>query len=156
MADITIPKELDEGLTRKLAGEEGRKACVYLDSLGFQTIAIGRLVDKRKPGAGLSLSEQDFLLANDKRRVYAQVVGRWPWVLQLSIARQGTLMELAFQLGIGGLAGFVNTLKLLQGSAFDAAADALLQSTLAKQTPERAKRMSDQLRVGGWIWKPGT
>jgi len=48
---------MKENLKRQLRGEEGVEPCVYKDHLGFDTIGIGRLVDKRKPGAGLRPSE---------------------------------------------------------------------------------------------------
>jgi lysozyme len=153
--DPQIPEELEDNLLRQLNGEEGRKPCVYQDHLGFWTIGVGRLVDERK-GGGLSTSEMDYLLGNDIIKVYAQVLGRFPWAAQLPAPRLAVLCQMAFQMGIGGLAGFVNTLRMIQSGAYGPAADAMLQSTWAKQTPERAAREAGQMRTGKWIFKPGT
>lgn len=153
-AVISLPPEIDMGLHRKLKGEESREPFVYQDSEGWWTIGCGRLVDKRK-GGGLLEDEIDYLLNNDLEKVYRQVVGRFPWVLGMEPARQGVLYEMAFQMGIGGLATFVNTLKAMQQGEYKIAGELMLKSKWAAQTPERAKRLSDQMIFGAWIWKPG-
>jgi lysozyme len=53
-------------LRRMLEDEEGRVPHAYPDSLGYWTIGVGRLIDRRK-GGGLSDDEIDYLLANDIR-----------------------------------------------------------------------------------------
>ncbi len=142
-------------LVRQLNGDEGRKACVYQDHLGFWTIGVGRLVDARKPGAGLRPKEMDYLLANDIEDRVQQLTTRLPWFLQLDEARQGVLLNMSFQLGVDGLLGFKNTLELVRTGKYAEAAAAMLQSKWASQTPERAKRMSDQMRDGQWRYAPG-
>jgi lysozyme len=52
-------------LVRQLRGDESVEPCVYKDSLGFWTIGIGRLLDKRKPNAGLRPVEMDVMMQND-------------------------------------------------------------------------------------------
>jgi lysozyme len=123
-------------LVRQLNGDEGRKPCAYQDHLGFWTIGIGRLVDDRKPGAGLRPKEMDYMLANDIED------------------RQGVLLNMSFQLGVDGLLAFKNTLALVRQGKYAEAADAMLQSKWAGQTPERAKRLSDQMRDGQWRYAP--
>ena len=54
-----------EKLTAQLRRDEGTKATAYQDHLGFWTIGVGRLIDSRKPGAGLRPDEIDYLLRND-------------------------------------------------------------------------------------------
>jgi lysozyme len=140
-------------LVRQLNGDEGRKPCVYQDHLGFWTIGIGRLVDARKPGAGLRPKEMDYLLSNDIEDRVQQLTTRLPWFVNLDEARQGVLLNMSFQLGVDGLLGF--TLELVRTGQYTAAADAMLQSKWAGQTPERAKRLSDQMRDGQWRYAPG-
>ncbi|MCR4300621.1 MAG: hypothetical protein NUV51_03350, partial [Sulfuricaulis sp.] len=62
---MTIDQALVDQLTRQLRGDEGVKSCAYRDSLGYLTIGVGRLIDVRKPGAGLRPHEIDYLLSND-------------------------------------------------------------------------------------------
>lgn len=142
-------------IVRQLNGDEGRKPCVYQDHLGYWTIGVGRLVDSRKPGAGLRQKEMDYLLANDVEDRVRQLTARLSWFVDLDEARQGVLLNMSFQLGVDGLLGFKNTLELVRQSKYTEAAAAMLQSKWATQTPERAKRMSEQMRTGVWQFAPG-
>lgn len=142
-------------LTRQLKGDEGVKACVYNDHLGYATIGVGRLVDSRKPGAGLRSFEVDFLLQNDIDDRIREITGRLPWAAQLDSARLGVLLNMSFQLGVEGLMAFVNTLELVRKGQYEAASKAMLQSKWAGQTPERAKRLSQQMLTGQWQFAPG-
>lgn len=143
-------------LTRQLKGDEGVKAHAYQDHLGFWTIGIGRLVDQRKLGSGLRPQEITFLLNNDIDDRIDQLGRRLPWFLDLDPARQGVLLNMSFQMGVDGLLGFKNTLKLVERGDYAQAADNMLLSKWATQTPERARRMAEQMRSGQWQYAEGT
>ena len=137
-------------LTRQLRGDEGVKKHAYQDHLGYWTIGVGRLVDARKNGSGLRSHEIDYLLANDIDERLEELTRRLPWFQNLDDARRGVLLNMSFQMGVDGLLGFKNTLEMVRQGKYSQAADAMLQSLWAKQTPARAKRMSDQMRDGRW------
>lgn len=143
-------------LARQLRGEEGTRACAYKDSEGWLTIGVGRLVDSRKPGAGLRPDEITYLLNNDIDACLNDLGKRLPWFQNLDDARKGVLAAMAFQMGVDGLLGFKTTLALVKDGKYENAAHAMLQSKWATQTPERAKRMAEQMRVGRWQFAPGT
>lgn len=136
-------------LAQMLEGEEGRRRAAYQDSLGYWTIGVGRLIDARK-GGGLTDEEIDYLLANDIKRKTTEVSAALPWISSLSGARQAVLIGMAFQLGTAGLLTFKNTLAKIQAGDFKGAADNMLMSKWATQTPERAKRMANQMETGSW------
>jgi lysozyme len=142
-------------LTRQLKGDEGVKPQAYQDHLGFWTIGVGRLVDTRKPGSGLRPEEITFLLNNDIDDRINALGRRLPWFLQLDAARQGVLLNMSFQLGVDGLLGFKNTLRLVERGDYAQAADNMLLSKWATQTPERARRMAEQMRSGQWHYAEG-
>jgi len=142
-------------LTRQLKGDEDVRAQAYQDSLGLWTIGVGRLIDARKPGSGLRPEEITFMLNNDIDDRIDQLSRRLPWFQDLDSARQGVLLNMAFQLGINGLLGFVNTLKMVEQGNYSAAADNMLLSKWAAQTPARAKRMAEQMRSGQWQYAQG-
>lgn len=121
----------------------------YSDHLGYLTIGIGRLIDKRK-GGGISKEESAYLFHNDLDRKLTEVRKRLPWLDRLDEARQGVLVNMAFQMGVDGLLGFKNTLAMVERGDYKAAAKGMLNSLWATQTPERAKRLSDQMRTGEW------
>lgn len=136
-------------LLQQLKRDEGTVLHAYVDHLGYLTIGTGRLIDRRK-GGGLSAAEADYLLANDIKRVQAEVLAALPWVSGLCEARRGALFNMAFQMGTAGLLKFVTTLRLVQSSQFDAAARQMLRSKWAKQTPQRAARVARQMQTGAW------
>lgn len=142
---IKVPSRLETQLRR----DEGEVLYAYSDSEGWLTIGIGRLIDKRK-GGGISQQESSMLLANDIAKVAAGVSSALPWSDQLDEARRGVLLNMAFQMGLQGLLGFKNTLSTIQAGNYQLAAQQMLQSLWARQTPERAKRLSDQMADGQW------
>lgn len=142
-------------LARQLEGDEGKRRTVYRDSLNLWTIGVGRLVDPSKPGAGLRDDEIRYLLQNDIDDRIEALTRSLPWFQNLDDARRGALVAMAFQLGVDGLLMFKNTLALVQQGKYAEAADAMLQSRWAEQTPARAKRLATQMRSGQWQFAPG-
>ena len=139
-----------EQLTEQLRRDEGIKATVYKDTLGFDTIGVGRLIDSRKPGAGLRPDEIDYLLKNDIADRVAALTKALPWFSVLDDARRGVLVNMAFQLGTAGLLGFKSTLALVAAGKYAEAAEQMLKSRWATQTPARAKRLAEQMKTGEW------
>ena len=64
--------------------------------------------------------------------------------------RRAILISMAYQMGIDGLAKWVNTLSAIERRDWGMAASAMLNSLWAKQTPQRAKRHAEQMRSGAW------
>lgn len=143
-------------LIRQLRGDEGVEACAYKDHLGYWTIGVGRLIDDRKPGAGLKPHEIDYLLQNDVDERIEALTRKLRWFQDLDDARKGVLLNMSFQMGVEGLLKFERTLELVRTGKYDLAANAMLESKWATQTPARAKRMAEQMRSGLWQYTPGT
>jgi lysozyme len=53
-------------------------------------------------------------------------------------------------MGVHGLMQFKSTLNLIELGDYNAAADNMLKSLWASQTPNRAKEMATQMRTGQW------
>lgn len=68
----------------------------------------------------------------------------------LRYPRFGALVNMSFQLGVDGLLGFKNSLALMEEGKYTFAADNMLKSKWAEQTPGRAKRIAAQIRTGVW------
>lgn len=141
-----------QNLIRQLRDEEGEVLSAYQDHLGYWTIGVGRLIDKRK-GGGITAEESAYLLGNDIAKVNAQLDSKIPWWRKLDEARQAVIQGMAFQMGIDGLLGFKNTLKMIEAGDYEGAGKGMLNSLWAKQTPGRARRMADQMKTGVWQWK---
>lgn len=146
--------DFKSNITRLLRGEEGEVLTEYKDHLGYSTIGVGRLIDKRK-GGGITAEESAYLLGNDIQKRMTELERKLPWITSLDDARRGVLLSMAFQMGVDGLLGFKNTLEMVRTGRYEDAAKGMLNSKWAKQTPQRAKRHSEQMRTGNWIIKDG-
>lgn len=146
---------MKQELTRQLIADEGKKACVYQDTLGLWTVGVGRLVDARRPGAGLRDDEITYLLNNDIDDRINALTKALPWFQNLDDARKGVLLNMAFQLGTAGLLQFNTTLGLVRDGKYAEASEAMLNSKWATQTPGRANRLAAQMRTGTWMYPPG-
>jgi lysozyme len=143
-------------LIRQLRGDEGVRRCVYKDSLGYDTIGVGFLVDSRRPEAGLRDDEISYILNNRVDDRINALHSSLTWFDSLDDARKGVLLNMAYQMGVDGLLAFKNTLSAVAGGRYDEAAFDMMQSKWAQQTPERAKRLAEQMRSGLWQFAPGT
>ncbi len=121
----------------------------YKDSLGYLTIGYGRLIDKAR-GGGISEAEAEYLLQNDVSIVLAALHRNIPFFDNLCVPRQAVLVNMAFQMGIQGVQKFKKTLSLVEMGLYDEAADNMMKSLWAKQTPNRAAEMAEQMRTGKW------
>lgn len=139
-----------DDLIKQLRRDEGEVLHAYHCSEGWLTIGIGRLIDQKK-GGGITREEATYLLGNDIQRVSRLLQERLPWAIKLSEPRLGVLMNMAFQLGIDGLLAFRETLRHVQDGRYEQAAQAMLDSKWARQTPERARRLAEQMRVDTWM-----
>lgn len=143
---------IDE-LKRQLTGDEGRIAWAYPDSLGYLTIGIGTLIDKRKNG-GLRDVEIDFIFNNRLYEKREELTRRVPWTKKLDDTRLGALLNMCFQLGVNGVLGFPRMLYCLDNADWQGAHDNALDSDWARtQTPARAKRIATQFLTGVWQYE---
>lgn len=135
-------------LAAQLLRHEGSSATAYADTRGYLTIGAGRLCDPRKPGSGLSATEIGALLANDIARITREVDTAFPWTRTLSTTRREVLLNMGFNLGIGGLAKFVKMLAQVQCGKYSAAAEEMLASRWAVQVRGRADELAELMREG--------
>lgn len=130
-----------------LVVDEGVVRYVYKDSLGYDTIGLGTLVDKRL-GAGLRPEEIRFIGTNRIQLAATELYERFPWIKSLDEPRQGALINMAFQMGVAGVAKFVNSLALIKAQRWEDAAKNLKLSLWCKQTPNRANLVIETIRTG--------
>lgn len=137
----------DLELIKELRRDEGVIDHAYQDSLGYWTIGVGRLIDKRK-GGRLTDEEIDYLLLNDIKECTEDLDKNLPWWRSLTDARRRVLVNMRFNLGMAGLLGFKNTLKFIETGDYKKAADNMLLSKWAKQVGQRANRLAKMMENG--------
>lgn len=131
-------------LKAQLELHEGLKKKVYKDSLGIETIGVGRnLRDK-----GISHEEVMFLLDNDIDECEEDLRTFLPYFDDLDDVRQRVLVDMRFNLGPSRFRGFKNFLKAVKESRYKDAAQAMLDSKWAKQVKGRAKRLANMMSSG--------
>ena len=134
--------------------EEGRKNKPYKCSAGHWTYGVGHKmtedeVKKYPPGCIIPDDVIDKVFTADRQKAVNAAKG-YAWFPRLNDARQAVIVSMIFQLGTFGFAKFQNTIKLIAKGNYEAAAAQMLRSLWAKQTPNRAKRHSEQFKTGVW------
>lgn len=141
---ITQAQTNDEALQALLIRHEGLRLKPYRDTVGKLTIGVGRNLDD----VGISRDEALDLLASDLARVQTGLDAAYPWWRKLDVVRQHALIDLAFNVGLGGLKTFVLMLAGLRGGAYDEAARELTRSHWADQVGDRSVELARMLRTG--------
>jgi len=133
-------------LIDQLIRDEGVRLKPYKDQVGKLTIGVGRNLDD----VGISELEAEWLLHNDISRAEDALLQALPWAKDLDEVRRSALINLTFNMGIGGLLGFKNTLAAIQEGRYNDAADQMLESKWATQVGPRAHRLAKQILTGEW------
>lgn len=139
--------------------DEGERLKAYKDTVGKWTIGVGRNLDDVGTAPlsrsvayvkanGITEAESAEMLAHDLDRVDADLDKRLAWWRDLDPVRQRVLVNMCFNMGIGGLCGFVNTLSMIRTHRYTEAASNMLASKWARQAGARATRLSNIMRTG--------
>lgn len=141
---VQTSREQRTAMIAQLRLHEGERLFPYKCTAGRLTIGVGRNLDDR----GITAEESAYLLGNDIDDYWERLETELPWILDLDPVRQRVLLDMAFNLGIGGLLGFRMTLAAIRGKEYERAAAMMLQSRWATQVGERAKRLSRMMFTG--------
>jgi lysozyme len=123
---------------------EGKRSKPYRDTVGKLTIGVGRNLDD----VGLFDDEIELLLINDLKRFERSLDKSLPWWRDLDEVRQRVILDMCFNMGLGGLLGFKNTLAKIKAHDWAGARRGMLQSKWAKQVGARATRLADMMLTG--------
>lgn len=132
-------------LLEDLRSDEGTINHAYRDHLGYWTIGTGRLIDRRR-GGGITDEEAEYLLNNDVTRKEQELYKALPWLAEQPESVQRAVMNMSFQMGVEGVTKFKTTLGYIKKGDYTKAANNALLSKWARQTPARAKRVTDLIR----------
>jgi GH24 family phage-related lysozyme (muramidase) len=130
---------------------EGFRDHVYIDTEGFRTIGWGHKVvheDNFEDGKTYTKEELQEVFDNDLRKALGlarQLMEEFD-VRDLPTTAQHTITEMVFQLGKSGVSKFRNMWKALQEGNFIGASYEMLDSKWNKQTPNRCKKLADQMK----------
>jgi lysozyme len=137
-----------ESLKEEIKLHEGFVPRVYKDSLGKRTIGYGHLCvepeqwDDNKEYTKEELENvfsKDF---NEALKNAEHLIGE----RNINHVAKEVIIEMVFQLGIGGVGKFKNMWKALDGEDYGEASFQMLDSLWAKQTPARAGKLAGKMR----------
>lgn len=145
----------------QLKRHEGFRANVYKCTAGHDTIGYGynldanplalsnyEIVGFRKNGIGKEQAE--VILKIHVAQIETVLIKSFSWFESLNEARQAVLINMCFNMGLVGLMGFKNTLKMIETGDFEGAAKNMLKSKWATQVKGRATELSEQMKTGNF------
>ena len=154
-----------ENFVNKLIAHEGLRLQVYQDTLGIDTVGIGRNLEDRGitkeeldwmdiPNIdavyeyGITEADAMYLAKNDVQIVEKELVRAHPCVEELDAVRQLVLMDMAFNLGVPRLCKFKKMWAAVHENKFDVAAKEMLDSRWATQVKSRATKLAHAMHHG--------
>ena len=148
----------------RIIRHEGYSSHVYLDSKGYLSIGYGTTVGKvaasveklirdfpgqlHSKGVGLTKQQARGLVEDRLSKIEIELLKAQPVLAKLDFARDGVVIEMAYQLGVAGLLKFKRMWAALGSEDYELAADEMLDSDWAKQTRERAEELAAIMRSG--------
>jgi lysozyme len=129
-------------LINSIKQHEGYVGIVYKDSLGIDTIGYGFAIKD------LELDEDicDIILERKLYNLEHRVNLKFSWFIYMPQEIKDVVMEMCYQLGVNGFSKFKKTVSYLQDRQFEEASVEMLDSLWAKQTPNRAKELSNRVK----------
>ena len=126
-------------LLNSIVNNEGFSGMPYNDSLGIPTIGYGTKLPITEEEAKLILKYR-----LDKK--IEELTSYKPEVKSMPFDVQNVLYEMSYQLGVGGLLKFKKMWEALNAESYVKAADEMLDSKWARQTPNRAGKLAEIVR----------
>jgi lysozyme len=112
---------------------------------------IKKYFDKLKVTFGIGFTfiteeEANMVLQNRIKTIKKDLYHKAEWILKQPQDIQDVLIEMAYQLGVNGLLKFKKTLSYCKQGNYDKMSEEMLNSSWAKQTPRRAKELSNVVK----------
>ena len=121
---------------------EGYVGIVYKDSLGIDTIGYGFAIKD------LELDEDicEIILERKLHALEDSINLKFSWYKYMPQEIKDVVMEMCYQLGVTGVSKFKKTIAYLQNKQWEEASVEMLDSLWARQTPNRAKELSNRVK----------
>lgn len=140
-------------LLESVKKHEGYRNKVYLDTLGKRTVGVGHLCVEDWWDDNVEYEEK-FLMDILQKDLQESIRGARELMEEhgckdIDEKAEELLIEMVFQLGRTGVSKFRNMWKCLSELNYLGASFEMLDSRWAKQTPNRAKDMAEQMKACG-------
>lgn len=132
-----LSRDLQEIAKKLIVNDEGFSAKVYTDTKGHLTIGFGFNLETQTLPVSVALDWLDFIL-NFIEHSLENTLSFWD---SLNDARKYVLINMAYQMGIGGLLAFHDMLKALELKDYAATVAAMKDSVWYREHTARASRL---------------
>ena len=129
-------------LLNRIKHHEGFRKSVYKCTEGYDTIGYGFAIKDLEMDEDIA----EEILIRKVEKLIKRVRKRFDWLDSVPREVQGILVEMSYQMGLSNVSKFKKALHAMQMLQWKKAADEMLDSRRAKQTPNRAKELSDIIR----------
>jgi lysozyme len=126
-------------LIKSVKLSEGFRDKVYKCTEGYDTIGYGFAIKDLVMDEDIA----EMILIRKLDSLKKRILAKFPFVADLPESVQDVVIEMCYQLGLGGFSKFKKTIALLRLGNYEACSSEMLDSKWARQTPNRAKRLSD-------------
>ena len=130
-------------LLNRIKEHEGFRSRVYKCTEGYDTIGYGFAIKDLYLSEGIS----ELILKEKVTNLRLRIEKKFDWFNEVPREVQEVLLEMSYQMGVSGVSKFKNALKHMRNGDWIKAADEMLLSRWYKQTPKRAKELSDIIRA---------
>ena len=126
-----------------LIDDEGRVGRFYTDSLGHTTAGIGHLCE-----GSVSDAIIDQWYEEDWQKAYNFLVRSFSWFGDLDFPRKYALISMVFNMGGTHFLEFKRFIAAMAAKSYAVATAEMLNSTWAKQVPNRASKLAKIISTG--------
>lgn len=140
-------------LRSRVVKNEGVVLHAYYDKYGYPTQGVGRKLSSEKyiplsqfpdidmPTAMAWLDEDLSAAENGLNAVFL-------WTQTMDGIRLGVVVEMAFQMGVAGVEEFHHFIAACEDQDYETAAQDMLESEWARETPARCQELSEIMKSG--------
>ena len=120
---------------------EGFRSRVYQCTEGYDTIGYGFAIKD------LDIEEDigEMILIRKLEKLQKRIASTFGWFFNSPEEVKDVVTNMCYQLGVSGFSRFKKTIYLLETEQYEEASVEMLDSLWAKQTPNRAKELSEIL-----------
>tara|TARA_X000001382_G_scaffold95923_2_gene70320 strand:- start:609 stop:1010 length:402 start_codon:yes stop_codon:yes gene_type:complete len=129
-------------LLNQIKKHEGFRSTVYQCTEGYDTIGYGFAVKD------LEITEDiaEQILIQKIAELESKISKKFEWYHTSPQEAKEVVINMCYQLGLSGFSKFKKTIYLLETEQYEEASVEMLDSLWAKQTPRRAKELSEVIR----------
>ena len=130
-------------LIKQIKQHEGFRSTVYECTEGYDTIGYGFAIKDLKLDEDIA----ELILIRKLATLQERISHAFGWFHNSPDEVKDIVTNMCYQLGISGFSKFKKTIYLIETEQYEDASIEMLDSLWAKQTPNRAKELSEALRT---------